>query len=370
MTTPWRALLGGLAGPPPGPLPDPRFQQGEHALDLRDVKKRFGETEVLAGVTLAVKRGELVTILGPSGCGKTTLLRIVAGFETADAGEVRIGERPVLDLPANRRPVNTVFQSYALFPHLSVAANVAFGLEARGLPRPEVRRRVSEGLALLRLDGLGDRRPAQLSGGQRQRVALARALVNEPELLLLDEPMSALDAKLRAEVQVELRRLQRSLGKTFVLVTHDQDEALTVSDRIVVMHRGRIEQEGPAREVYERPRSRFVAEFLGAANLLEVEATGPRRARSPVGELELPADLPGPRGTVSIHPERVEVLAAAPTTNGVRARVVDSVYRGDHVELVLEPGGLRVQAGSTLRPEPGDELWLSLPVDALQVLCD
>ena len=369
-----RALLGPLAGPAPGPLPDPRFQQGEHALTLAGVEKRFGAVQVLAGVSLRVRRGELVTVLGPSGCGKTTLLRIVAGFETADAGEVLIGERPVLDLPANRRPVNTVFQSYALFPHLSVARNVAFGLEARGLPRDEVVRRVARGLELLQLGSLADRAPHQLSGGQRQRVALARALVNEPELLLLDEPMSALDAKLRAEVQVELRRLQRSLGKTFVLVTHDQDEALTVSDRIVVMHQGRIEQEGPAREVYERPRSRFVAEFLGAANLLPAEAAGPRRARAGASELELEEDLPAAQGTLSIHPERVRVAGAAPASNGLRARVLDSVYRGDHVELrcqPLAPGPeLRVQGDPTLRAAPGEELWLELPREALRVLRD
>ena len=358
-----RAILGEASGP----LPDPRFGEGEAALVVDGVRKRFGAVEVLAGVSLSVRRGELVTILGPSGCGKTTLLRIVAGLETADAGTVSIGRRPIDDLPANRRPVNTVFQSYALFPHLTVARNVAFGLENRGLPAGEVAERVARGISLLRLDGLEARMPAQLSGGQRQRVALARALVNEPELLLLDEPMSALDAKLRAEVQVELRRLQRSLGKTFVLVTHDQDEALTVSDRIVVMHRGRIEQEGPAREVYERPATRFVAEFLGAANVIEAEAIGPARVRTALGELDLPEAPPGPRVALAIHPEQVRLVAAPPERNGVRARVVESVYRGDHVELALEPA-LRVQAPPSFAGAPGSEVWVELPVEALRVL--
>ncbi|MBA3710681.1 MAG: ATP-binding cassette domain-containing protein [Planctomycetes bacterium] len=244
------------------------------ALRVQGVDKRFGTTEVLRDAEVDVRPGEFVTLLGPSGCGKTTLLRIVAGFELPDRGSVVLDGVDITRLPANRRPVNTVFQSYALFPHLSVFENVAFGLRARGVAEAEVVARVGEAMDLLRFAELRDRRPHQLSGGQRQRVALARALVNRPDVLLLDEPMSALDARLRAEVQLELKRLQRRLGTTFVLVTHDQDEAMVVSDRILLMHGGRIVQAGAPREVYERPRTRFVAEFLGAANLIAATRTG------------------------------------------------------------------------------------------------
>ena len=343
-------------------------------LRLVGIEKRFGAVAVLGGVSLDVRAGEFLTLLGPSGCGKTTLLRIVAGLERADAGQVFLGERAIDRVPANRRPVNTVFQSYALFPHLDVFGNVAFGLRARGQGAAEVSRRVGDALDLLRLNGLAERRPDALSGGQRQRVALARALVNEPEVLLLDEPLSALDAKLRAEVQVELRRLQRRLGTTFVLVTHDQDEAMTVSDRMVILNEGKVEQVGPTAEVYERPRTRFVAEFLGAANLLPAEVLEGSRVRTALGDLSL-SEAPGWRqGTLAIHPEAVSVRAEAPACNGVRVTVEDAVYRGDHVELrvtPLSPGAaLRVQAAPALRPDPGAQLWLELPAERLCVLVD
>jgi spermidine/putrescine transport system ATP-binding protein len=320
-------------------------------------------------VSFTVRSGEFVTLLGPSGCGKTTLLRIIAGLERADRGEVTLGGYRLTDLPANLRPVNTVFQSYALFPHLCVRENVAFGLKARRFPRPEVDDRVAAALQMLQMDPLARRHPHQLSGGQKQRVALARALVNEPELLLLDEPMSALDAKLRAEVQLELRRLQRRLGKTFILVTHDQDEAMTVSDRILVMRDGRIEQSGSPAEVYERPVNRFVAEFLGSANLIPASRSndsletvhGPLRA----------ADHPGwSQGTLAIRPERITICRQRPAANAVRARVREVVYRGDHVDLFVEPGALRIRTGARPDLHVGQDIWLELKPEHLVPLED
>ena len=241
------------------------------ALRLVDVRKSYGNVAAVAGVDLTVLEGEFFTLLGPSGSGKTTLLRLIAGFERPDLGRIELGGRDVTSVPPNRRQTNTVFQDYALFPHMTVAENIAYGLRIKRLPPAERGERAERALRMVRLDGLGGRRPNQLSGGQRQRVALARAIVNEPEVLLLDEPLGALDLKLRQEMQLELKRIQREVGITFVYVTHDQEEALTMSDRIAVMAGGRIEQLGPPDEVYERPATEFVAGFIGISNLLERE---------------------------------------------------------------------------------------------------
>ena len=262
-----------------------------------------GAVTALSAVSLSIFENEFFTLLGPSGCGKTTLLRLIAGFEHPSAGAIRLDGRDLTELPPHRRPVNTVFQSYALFPHMSVAENVAFGLERLGRPRAEIAARVKHVLALVKLEAMADRRPAQLSGGQQQRVALARALAPAPRLLLLDEPLSALDQKLRREMQSELKRLQRETGVTFVLVTHDQEEALAMSDRIAVMSAGRVLQIGGPAEIYDRPATRFVADFIGEANLL-------------------PGDLVGrPGGTVAIRPERVHLALAggAPPSGGAGA---------------------------------------------------
>src|SRR5213594_4257243 len=232
-------------------------------LEFRNVTKLFGDVRAVDEATFQVRRGEFLSLLGPSGCGKTTSLRMIAGFERPTSGEIFLDGRPVGATPPYRRPVNTVFQHYALFPHRTVAGNVAFGLETKGLPRAAILPRVEKALAMVRLPGLGARRIDQLSGGQKQRVAFARAVVLEPEVLLLDEPLAALDLKLRKEMQVELKNLQERLGITFVFVTHDQDEALLMSDRIAVMNHGRIEQLGTPDGLYERPRTRFVADFLG-----------------------------------------------------------------------------------------------------------
>ncbi len=243
-------------------------------IELDGVGKRYGAVTAVREVHLTIAAGEFLTLLGPSGCGKTTLLRMIAGFEAPTAGRIRLGGEDITAVPPHLRPVNQVFQGYALFPHLSVRGNVAFGLRMRGVPRAETGRRVDEALALVALEGLGERFPHELSGGQRQRVAVARAVVCRPQVLLLDEPFSALDAKLRQSMRAELQALQRRLGMTFVLVTHDQDEALALSDRIVVLHGGAIEQVGPPREIYHRPATEFVADFVGHANLVPAERTG------------------------------------------------------------------------------------------------
>jgi len=348
----------------------------ETGLRLRGVAKRFATTTVLHGLDVDIAAGTFATLLGPSGCGKTTLLRIIAGLEGADAGSVHLDGVDLSREPANRRPVNTVFQSYALFPHLDVFENIAFGLRARGL-HDEVATRLAETCELLRIGDLARRRVHQLSGGQRQRVALARALVNRPRLLLLDEPLSALDAQLRAEVQLELRRVQRRLGTTFLLVTHDQDEAMTVSDRILVMDRGAIVQDGAPQAVYERPATRFVAAFLGAANLIPG-----RRAETAVatalGVLDVAAPPAWNAGTLAIRPERIAVATTAPPTNGVEVTVRDVVYRGDHCDLLCAPCALTGEAATDLRARvppttpvaPGDRLWLHLPVEHLRPLAD
>jgi putative spermidine/putrescine transport system ATP-binding protein len=239
------------------------------ALRLQGIRKSYGSVLAVDGVDLEVKEGEFFTLLGPSGSGKTTLLRLIAGFERADAGRVELGGRDVTSQPPYARATNTVFQDYALFPHMSVAENIGYGLRVKGVPAGERKQRVERALRMVRLVGLDKRRPSQLSGGQRQRVALARAVINEPEVLLLDEPLGALDLKLRQEMQIELKGIQKAVGITFVYVTHDQEEALTMSDRMAVMANGKIQQLGPPVEVYERPASEFVAGFIGISNVLE-----------------------------------------------------------------------------------------------------
>jgi len=239
------------------------------AVRVTGLRKEYGDVLAVADVELVVRAGEFFTLLGPSGSGKTTLLRLIAGFERPDAGRIELGGRDVTRVPPYARDVNTVFQDYALFPHMTVGQNIEYGLRVRRVPKPERREKVSQALEMVRLPGLGARKPAQLSGGQRQRVALARAIVNQPQVLLLDEPLGALDLKLRQEMQLELLRVQREAGITFIYVTHDQEEALTMSDRIAVLDKGSIEQIGEPLEVYERPRTAFVAGFIGVSNLIE-----------------------------------------------------------------------------------------------------
>ena len=338
-------------------------------LSVEGIWKSFGDTPVLHDIGFSTPAGQFVTLLGPSGCGKTTLLRIIAGLERPDRGKVILNGADLSQLPANRRPINTVFQNYALFPHLDVYENIAFGLRSRRFAPAELKRRVADALQMLQLESFARRNPAQLSGGQKQRVALARALVNEPELLLLDEPMSALDAKLRAEVQLELRRLQRRLGKTFILVTHDQDEAMTVSDRIILMREGRIVQSGEPQNIYERPLNRFVAEFLGSANLIPARGVN-GRAHTSLGDLVLASSPAWQEGTLSIRPERIRLCAQEPGVNGVRCRIRELIYRGDHVDLFVDPGPLRVRTEPSDALAVGAEIWLHLQPEFLEALVD
>ena len=339
------------------------------SLSIQGVSKNFGDFVALRSVNLEVREGEFFTIIGPSGCGKTTLLRIIAGLERPDEGRVMLGGQDVTLLPASKRKVNTVFQSYALFPHLSIYENIAFGLRARKVPAAEIKRQVSEKLEMLDLGGMSDRRPDQLSGGQRQRVALARALVNEPDILLLDEPLSALDARLRAQLQMDLRRLQQTLGDTFILVTHDQSEALVVSDRIAVMRDGCIKQHGPPEDVYDNPKTRYVAEFLGAANLIPYRVVE-GGVETSIGFLKLDKTPAKPEGTLAIRPEWIRVSPEQPAVNGIKAQVREAVYRGQDRDLWFDPGPLRVRITSYRNFSIGQEAWLELAPEELVILDD
>ncbi len=320
-------------------------------IELRNITRRFGSFTAVDGISLTIQPGEFFTLLGPSGCGKTTLLRMISGFESPDVGQVFLGDRDVTAIPPYRREVNQVFQSYALFPHLSVQKNIEFGLKMRRLPRSEIQSRVKAILEVVNLTQMEHRKPDQLSGGQRQRVALARALVCEPSVLLLDEPLAALDAKLRRAMQLELKRLQARVGITFVFVTHDQEEAITMSDRIAVMNRGRIEQLGTPAEVYRRPVTQFVATFLGQTNLLPAvvisrENQTARVRLSDASEIccndsELPAENDV---LLCIRPEHVR-LVSAEDQNSLEVKLVERIFKGAFEQLLLRtPGGLDLLA--------------------------
>jgi spermidine/putrescine transport system ATP-binding protein len=316
-----------------------------YEVKLEQVIKRFGSLTAVDSVSLNVRRGEFLTLLGPSGCGKTTLLRMIAGFEMPDSGRVILGGRDVTSLPPYRRDVTTVFQQYALFPHMNVFDNVAFGLERRRLARDEIKRRVGLSLEMVRLNGLETRRTTELSGGQQQRVALARALVLEPKVLLLDEPLAALDLKLRKQMQLELKGLQRRLGISFLYVTHDQEEALTMSDRVVVMNAGRIEQQGRAEEIYERPLTEFVAGFIGLSNIIEgtVDSSEGELSVVKLGSLDVTikgdGSSPGDRVRVMIRPEKIR-LSFSQQPGALPGEIESVVYLGDSTQwrVVLESG--------------------------------
>jgi putrescine transport system ATP-binding protein len=318
---------------------------------IEGVSKRFGTVTAVDNVDLVIERGELFALLGSSGCGKTTLLRLLAGFETPDAGRLIIDGQDMTGVPPHRRPINMMFQSYALFPHMNVAENVGYGLRREGLPKPEIAARVAAVLEQVRLSDHAARRPAQLSGGQRQRVALARALVKRPKLLLLDEPLAALDRKLREGTRFELVRLQEELGLTFVMVTHDQEEAMSMASRLAVMDRGRIVQVGSPHEVYERPRSRFVAGFIGIANIL-------------------------PRGDgsrwLALRPEKITLGITRPeTAQAIAGRIVDAAYEGDRSLYRVATGDgavLMVSTANVARAAEtfrrGQSVWLGWAADA------
>ncbi|HPC84141.1 MAG TPA: ABC transporter ATP-binding protein [Thermoanaerobaculaceae bacterium] len=353
-------------------------------LVLEDVAKSFGAVRAVDGVTLSVEKGEFFSLLGPSGCGKTTLLRMVAGFERPDRGRVLLDGIDITALPPDRRKVNTVFQSYALFPHMTVRDNIAFGLRMARRPRAEIAREVDRMLALVQMEDQADKRPEHLSGGQKQRVAVARALINRPQVLLLDEPLAALDLKLRQRMLLELDLIHDEVGITFLYVTHDQGEAMSLSDRLAVMNRGQVEQVGTPAQVYEAPRSSFVAAFIGDTNFFEgrvVELVNGDYSRlliegfEPVLSFNDTAKQPGMPVFLSVRPEKIRISRERPDLDGrhnvVPARVEDVVYLGTHTRFWVRAGTHRVavfqQQGRFLLDERparwGDDVWISWHAD-------
>ncbi|MGJ4917781.1 ABC transporter ATP-binding protein [Bradyrhizobium oligotrophicum] len=353
-------------------------------ISFRQVVKRFAALTVVDDLGLDIARGEFVALLGPSGSGKTTLLMMLAGFEQPTSGTIAVNGVRVDGLPPHKRNMGVVFQNYALFPHMSVRDNIAFPLKMRGTPKPEIATRVARVLDMVKLSAMAERKPAQLSGGQQQRVALARALVFEPQVVLMDEPLGALDKKLREQMQLDIRDLHRRLGLTIVFVTHDQDEALTMSDRIAVFNHGRIEQIGTPREIYELPRTPFVAEFIGETNLLSckvAEQAGEAMRLTTDSGLTLSAHagadrVDGGKVQVSIRPEAIRINDhAAATANRLTARIMDAVYFGDHMRLVATVGAQRLiikgdRAGQAA--EVGSEVALSFAASDVWVVgsCD
>ena len=357
-------------------------------IQLQDLVKRFGTLEAVSHVSLEIHDGELFTLLGPSGCGKTTSLRMMAGFEWPTSGEILIDGKVTGHSPPYQRPVNTVFQSYALFEHMTVFQNVSFGLEMEKRPTEEINRRVDEALEMVKLAGMGKRKPKQLSGGQQQRIALARALIKRPRLLLLDEPLGALDLKLRKEMQLELKDLQEKVGITFVYVTHDQEEALTMSDRIAVMSQGRVLQIGKPVEIYERPVCRFVADFIGETNFLHGSVVSRKDDMAVVAVDNLGVEITGlateglqkgARAVISARPEKINISkTSAYKQNTFQARVVETAYIGSDTRIFLDTASnVRLSVWEQNRISSldldayyrdGQEVWLTFPQENTLVL--
>ncbi|MGB3389226.1 MAG: ABC transporter ATP-binding protein [Pseudaminobacter sp.] len=349
---------------------------------IENMTKTFGSVAAVDNLDLKIQAGEFVTFLGPSGCGKTTTLRVLGGFEIPTQGRVILDGVDVTSQPPNRRNVNMVFQDYALFPHMTVGQNIAFGLELKGQGRPQIDARLTELMDFLQLGGFRDRMPDQLSGGQRQRVALARALAPDPKLLLLDEPLGALDAKLRGQVQVELKDIQKRTGKTFVFVTHDQEEALTMSDRIIVMNRGKVEQDGTPEDLYFRPQSRFVAEFIGETNLIGGTVRGMENGTVLIdwngigirGKAHGAQPAAGSEVAASLRPENVRLRAEKPKEAGwIEGRIVNRLFKGSRtaVDVSLD-GGTDTLIKAYLEPKEiegiPERLWVGWDEDHLSVL--
>lgn len=348
------------------------------AIRLAGISKHFGEFVAVQPLDLEIRDNEFFSILGPSGCGKTTLMRMIAGFETPTFGEIHLAGEPVQNVPTRKRDLNMLFQSYALFPHLTVFENVAFELRVRREPKAEIKSRVVEALKLVRLDHLANRNPGQLSGGQRQRVALARAVVGRPAVVLLDEPLGALDQQLRKEMQIELKTLQREVGITFIYVTHDQEEALTMSDRIAVMSEGRVLQVGTPVEIYEHPATRFVAGFIGSCNVLDASLSdrGVEVAEFGIVPGVAPSGLtPGTPVTVAVRPERISVSPVA-VPQALQGRSSEIIYTGDEWRFGVHLGSTHLVAAvpaASLTPElaalsPNDDIWVSWAADDARIL--
>lgn len=337
-------------------------------IELKQICKSFDDMTVLKNLDLTIEEEEFLTLLGPSGCGKTTILRIIGGFEEPDSGQVLFEGKDITKIPPHLRPINTVFQQYALFPHMNVEENVGFGLRMKGVNKEEIKKRVERMLKLVNLAGYGKRRVDQLSGGQKQRIAIARALVNEPEVLLLDEPLGALDMKLRKEMQLELKRMQQELGITFIFVTHDQEEALTMSDRIVVMNEGVIQQMGDPKDIYDEPQNRFVADFIGDSNIVEgvmhadydVSFSGHRFVCVDKGFApEEPVDI-------VLRPEDLELVA--PEQGMLIGKVESCLFRGVHYEMEIDVQGEIYKSQSTKSMEVGALVGITIAPDLIQVM--
>ena len=341
----------------------------EPIIELRNVTRRFDDNGFIAvdNFNLSIERGEFVTFLGPSGCGKTTTLRMIAGFDRPTSGQILLGGKDISKLPPNKRPVNTVFQRYALFTHMNIYDNIAFGLKLKKMDREEIDKKVKHVLEMVDLEGFDERSVATLSGGQQQRIAIARALVNEPEILLLDEPLGALDLKMRKEMQIELKSMHDKLGITFIYVTHDQEEALTMSDKIVVMNGGQIQQIGTPEDIYNEPKNAFVADFIGESNIFKGIMTGKLKVRFCGGEFDCMDDVPeGTQIDAVVRPE--DVILTAPEKGTVKGVVTNVVFKGIHYEITVESGKYEMVIQSTKTPKVGEEVGMTLEPDGIHIM--
>ena len=343
--------------------------KSENIIELKHISKVYSDNgfKAVDDFNLEVKRGEFVTFLGPSGCGKTTTLRMIAGFEMPTSGEILLNGEDISQLPANKRPINTVFQRYALFPHMNIYDNIAFGLKLKKLPKEEIRKKVKRVLDIVDLEGFENRKISTLSGGQQQRIAIARALVNEPEILMLDEPLGALDLKMRQEMQIELKHMHDELGITFIYVTHDQEEALTMSDKIVVLSEGRIQQIGTPEDIYNEPQNAFVADFIGESNIFKGIMTGHMKVRFCGGEFIGMDDVPeGTLVDVVVRPE--DVIITKPEDGIIEGEVVSVIFKGMHYEVTVESGKYEMVIRTTKCYSVGERIGMKLEPDGIHIM--